>query len=449
VSLHTHIHTHTGSHSKLFKMTSKVNNLRMGALSSPPQYLFDLRNDNEGGAGAGAWGGGLRHSPGGGTSSPMLPVYNKLEDLLTSASAAGQLAQGARDPSASARDLSTKPLVSCQHTRQALQPRKAAGAPKMLWNMQKNEPSSSSVGTLTLCRVTTSRSDFEPCSAGGGGTEAQTVVPKLTPPPGTKRTGGGEGGGGAADLPWEELLAIGEGQKQDSAHTQQQQKLALTSLPIPAISPPVQPNKRPMAAKLPMYTLALATAEEAAPEPVAAYCHGGGGGRGVAAPPAPPAPCSTAAASAPTPLPLPPTGAGRAAPPPPPPPPPPAPALSTAMQLQQKVSSQQKEPAHTPPTAQQLPPPPPLPGSNTSGGAPPPPPPPPPPPGMMKGGPPPPPPPPGAKREGADFCVAKEKSTLDRLAAMQRKLNRRMVKGVGGRQAQGKEDGAQVIMIVA
>jgi len=322
LSLEKRLNSPPGSHSKLFKMTGKVNNLRMGALSSPPQQLRDLLLNDP------CAGSGLRHSPSGGSSSPMLPVYNKLEDLLTSSPAGGRLQlaqQGTREhggkpaasclqsrqtlPAQQVRALAHIHMHNIQrsravgryihtftharthafarahthththahththtHTqsRQALMPRKAAGAPKILWNIQQTD----AAGTLHLRRLAASQSELEAtgdantwasrtpgteavCSCAcavagdrGGSAGAIAIIPKLTPPPGAKRGGGS----GAAEEPWEELLAIGQSQKQE-AHAggkggcarccslQPPAQDPAARVPIPAISPPVPAKK--------------------------------------------------------------------------------------------------------------------------------------------------------------------------------------------------------------
>jgi hypothetical protein len=162
-----HLDSPAGANSKLFKMAGKVSNLRalgggLHSAASPPPFSEYLRAAAAVGGGAG---GHLRHAGGGGSASPMLPVYNALEERLLPAlhaagprpssapgggsgggggSASGSAATGGHvaggggegghamgGAGVAARALSSRESV--------FQPRKASGAPKKLWNIRVGE----------------------------------------------------------------------------------------------------------------------------------------------------------------------------------------------------------------------------------------------------------------------------------------------------------------------
>ena len=144
LSLEKRLNSPPGSHSKLFKMTGKVNNLRMGALSSPPQQLRDLLLNDP------CAGSGLRHSPSGGSSSPMLPVYNKLEDLLTSSPAGGRLQLAQQGT----REHGGKPAASCLQSRQTLPAQQVRALAHIhMHNIQRSRAVGRYIHTFTHART--------------------------------------------------------------------------------------------------------------------------------------------------------------------------------------------------------------------------------------------------------------------------------------------------------
>jgi hypothetical protein len=135
-----------GSRGKLSKLTGKMNNLRKGHLTTgSPRGYNDLLGGHDGSGGGSAR---LRHSPGGGSSSPMLnSVYNALEERLMISPGCG-VGGGADAMSALGRQKDSGGLRNegCVSRSAALMPRKAADAPKLLWNIQQGGAN----GTLRL-----------------------------------------------------------------------------------------------------------------------------------------------------------------------------------------------------------------------------------------------------------------------------------------------------------
>lgn len=133
-----------GSRGKLANITGKISNLRKGRLcNGSPQGFGDFMGRGDGESGRGGIGRRvqpLRHSPGGGSSSPMLnSVYNALEERLMISPGRGSAALGeslqtlSKQQGVSARE-SDASITTASNT---LFPRKASDAPKLFWNIQQ------------------------------------------------------------------------------------------------------------------------------------------------------------------------------------------------------------------------------------------------------------------------------------------------------------------------
>ena len=133
-----------GSRGKLSSITGKMNTLRQGRLShgSSPHAYGDFLGGVDGGSGgrggAGSRARRLRHSPGGGSSSPMLhSVYNALEERLMISPGGGAAASDALHAPAAKKQSASGGGGEAVKCKSAILPRKTTDAPKLLWNIQQ------------------------------------------------------------------------------------------------------------------------------------------------------------------------------------------------------------------------------------------------------------------------------------------------------------------------